>query len=738
MSAEDSSHGPRQQASGRESPARGGRQDRQGPKLAGGPRLGYYRFMDLHGEAVPHLDRVSLHGRLAMVVPFRYLRVGELDELMRASEQRRYLPGESLIRQGDRVSKEVFVLLAGSVESLDVSRNPPFRVNVVEAGTYFGERPALTDMPRPYEVRALESSVVLSIPGEVFLGFLQRSRPFAQAFGTKLRAGLGIFDAFDRFKAEVLRGVALGHIEIRRLVELYSALEPALHVFVADEARIDWSALSYAVRRLPENVTRSFVFLLTDNLPSVYTSPERLFPFVPTEARHRFVYEMMPGKDMVLIRSGISDIMDFLTCLSIFAVEARKIRYRMNHPDLILALSKAGGAELPGKAGPEGVAKARAVLAPFSDEEVAELEGLWPGKSVERLRDIVFHRQAYSVDVRKQINNLNGTLNELWSNQVGQAAEELVGLSPADFPEDVHVHLISSNTHSVSNCLNPFFVEKGQEILDWAGREGLRIPGWANRMDEVYSLARDWFAAFPERRKDVAAIEARHGIVRLPETVTTGIQVQLVDAKGVCASDIDPGLRLSSCPDRSFIINIDFAFGEQAEEIMRSLLLLFGRNVRSINVIGKAGALEGSRGDILAPTAFIEQSADAFQPLEPESPAALARLGASLPERRVIVGPLLTVGGTILQNRSMLQFYRRIWGCTGLEMEGSWYLRAILEAKELGVLRADARSRFLYYVSDLPLRSDERLSSRLSPLEGVPPLYAATREMLSGIFGAEG
>ena len=69
-------------------------------------------------------------------------------------------------------------------------------------------------------------------------------------------------------------------------------------------------------------------------------SPELLFPFVPTEARHRFVYEMMSGKDIVLVRDGLSDLADFVTCLCAFAVEARKIRYRLNHPDLILDISR--------------------------------------------------------------------------------------------------------------------------------------------------------------------------------------------------------------------------------------------------------------------------------------------------------------------------------------------------------------------------------------------------------------
>jgi hypothetical protein len=168
---------------------------------------------------------------------------------------------------------------------------------------------------------------------------------------------------------------------------------------------------------------------------------------------------------------------------------------------------------------------------------------------------------------------------------------------------------------------------------------------------------------------------------------------------------------------------------------MRTLLLLFGRNVRSINVLGKAGALVGSRGGVLLPTAFIEQANDAFQPLPGETPAAIDRLKAAMPGRDVTAGPLLTVGGTLLQNRAMLQFYRRIWGCVGLEMEGIWYLRAVFEAEQLGVLRAGARRRFLYYVSDLPLAAGQQLSERMSPHEGIPPLYAITREVLAGLFG---
>jgi hypothetical protein len=136
------------------------------------------------------------------------------------------------------------------------------------------------------------------------------------------------------------------------------------------------------------------------------------------------------------------------------------------------------------------------------------------------------------------------------------------------------------------------------------------------------------------------------------------------------------------------------------------------------------------------PTAFVEQSQDSFLSVSAHNADAAARLAAALPERRILEGPLLTVAGTLLQNRAMLQFYRRVWGCVGLEMEGSWYLRAIHEAEALGVLAPGASLRFIYYVSDLPLEAGQGLSARLRPVEGLPPLYAATREVLQGILGA--
>jgi hypothetical protein len=61
----------------------------------------------------------------------------------------------------------------------------------------------------------------------------------------------------------------------------------------------------------------------------------------------------------------------------------------------------------------------------------------------------------------------------------------------------------------------------------------------------------------------------------------------------------------------------DYAFGEQARFILQSLVLLFGSHIRSVNIMGKAGALVGKRGDILYPSHLIFEASTVGSHYEP-------------------------------------------------------------------------------------------------------------------------
>lgn len=109
----------------------------------------------------------------------------------------------------------------------------------------------------------------------------------------------------------------------------------------------------------------------------------------------------------------------------------------------------------------------------------------------------------------------------------------------------------------------------------------------------------------------------------------------------------------------------------------------------------------------------------------------------ALSGRDVHVGPMLTVAGTIIQNDFLLLFYRRLWGCVGLEMEAIFYAQEIQRSKELGFLRSGVASRFMYYSSDLPLDPSSNLAHEGEAVcwdEGIGPLTAMLRHILQLIF----
>lgn len=642
------------------------------------------------------------------IIPFRYLPPALREAAAGDTSERSYDPGDILIVHDDADDTRVFLLLEGSVRMVD-PRYPGSAGRVVVAGHYFGERSALFGEARGMQVHAIDHVRALTLPGDRFLTLVQESTAFSQALGSILRDKQGVFLDFDRFRVELQREVAGGSVDLKKLLRFYRSLEPALHPGATSWDTIDVGALSYAVRRLPANVTRTLSFYLTEALPVLYSEPDRRFDRVSTDARRRTIYEMMPGKNMVLVRDGMSDLVDFICCLCLYAIEARKIRRRVRDH---------GG------------------LDSIPPEVVGLLREIWGEDAEGRIREIALHHEDFRIEVHKELNNYNSAHAESWNTQLAEATGQLLGVDPADLPYDFDVHIVSSNTHSVHNCLSPWMGRHASRIVAWGRNAGHDSTDdeWSNEHDLAYAMARDYFAAHPEEAADRLRSEHDAGILTLEWTAFTGIEVQLIDTSRMQWQDTDPGIPDHAPGRRSLIVNIDYAFGEQAEHIIANLIALFGRSLASVNVLGKAGGLVGERGGVLVATGFVEQERDHFHAIPRNGRADIGRLRARLPDREVHEGHLLTVPGTLLQNRRMLHFNRHIWRCIGLEMEGSFYLRPLLQSMDRGAIPDDVALRFLYYTSDLPLRHDSNLSARLRASEGVPPLYAITREILTSIL----
>jgi|GEM_PF-378685 len=696
--------------------------------------------MTTEANSDERLERAEVREILRSITPLRALEPARLERLLDQSHLLTLTSGQWLTRQGERDCR-VFVLLRGLIEVWNAAVVPPQRLETIEPGRCFGERAVLLDEPRDRDHRASDRGPahLLVIAGEVYLELTAQSPAFAQALGSLWRLKRGGSDPIDNFLAELRYGVSQGMIPLFRLIPRYLQLQPALHPLANDEGRIDWPALLYAVRRLPDTITRTFMLFLADEVPALYGQPQRLFQAVATATRPRATYEMLPGKAMVLLRDGLSDLLDLICCICLYAVESRKIRKRVaTHERLILLGDHLE--DRPNLGPTEADRRDRRVLAEmgFDERDIQGLRQIWPRDPCRHLQEMLVQHEDLAIGLRRRRDDATRRPAESWAAQIAADFRDLTGDDPHDLPPELAVHVISSNTHSVTNCLSHYLADHADRILAWgrAFRPELYQEEWSNPRDLLYALARDFLRTHPDEAARKRRLEREGGVLRRYETAFTGIQVELIDLAAVARRPVDPDLTL---PDRApaVIVNIDFAFGQQAEEILAVLILLFRRNLASVNILGKAGTLVGNRGDLLAPTAFLDQHTDQFQPLVGPQRVDFQRLRRRLPHHQLHQGPMLTVLGTLMQNRVLLNLYKNIWRCVGLEMEGFHYHNQLVRSIRRGVLSDDLAVRFLYYVSDAPLRPGESLSESLRVLEGVPPLYAVTREVLAGIFEQE-
>ncbi len=290
------------------------------------------------------------------------------------------------------------------------------------------------------------------------------------------------------------------------------------------------------------------------------------------------------------------------------------------------------------------------------------------------------------------------------------------------------IHIISANLHSVMNTLF------APSALRSAFKEQKTITELATELSK------------PENdslNQRVRKYAEAHGMLYLHDDAGTNLSVQVFDTAKLDLQDLSPELHLNLSylqEEKPVILVMDYAFGEQAYETMDELLkpfkttkgVLINMNIGSISIMGKAGILEGQKGDIMIPTAHVfEGTADNY-PFENEFKKEDFQGG----EIAVYEGPMITVLGTSLQNRDVLDYFRNSsWRAIGLEMEGAHYQKAIqAEAKIRRNISEKVIIRYAYYASDNPLVTGSTLASGSLGLIGVKPTYLITIQILNKIL----
>ena len=512
-------------------------------------------------------------------------------------------------------------------------------------------------------------------------------------------------------------------------------LRPEIYGSIADE-KSELNGLMYVLERLPEGIEQCrFINLTSDE----GYAGSQFKPIVPPK-RRRNCYRIDDEQMNIEITRGRSDIYDILTHLTFLFIESEKLSKKVLIEDTDKTVRD--WSKLEEAAKKEELTQLEREVAlihvanilgrPFI-EIMAVHKQLSTSRDPERFLKIIYWLGKLAIEEETTGNKRAITFSpmlrerlghhihgERWANRIKETLKEN-GLM------DRPIHIISANMHSVMNSL---FAQKALSKT-FKGKTKLEIY-------EALSIPKN-----SSLREKIIAHAKKNGMIAVDDVSGTNIDVQIFDmaklADKACCYEI-PGNCLED--EKPVIFVMDYAFGEQAYETIDELLKPYRikknqevfLNVHSITIMGKAGILEGGKGDIMIPEAHIfEGTADNYPFVNELSKEDFEGNGL-----KVLQGAMVTVLGTSLQNRDVLKFFHEsTWNVIGLEMEGVHYQKAIQSASKIRKsIREDVKVRYAYYASDNPLETGSTLASGGLGTTGVKPTYLITDKILTQIFNS--
>ena len=545
--------------------------------------------------------------------------------------------------------------------------------------------------------------------------------------------------AIDRLYIEMRHLIQRGRYKPRgrsgsAMIESLLDLNPEIYGTINDPNRVELNGLLYVFERLPQGIEECRYIRLISREGLEESGFE---PLIPAK-RRRNCYRIDEEQMYVEMTRGNSDVYDILTHLTFLYNEAEKIgRNALDTRGNINRAWKSIKKIINNLKSEEeidiqvGFTYLSTLLGQTYEESAKAYERFAQAKGVNDLFSVIYAMGKLSLEesmdkndreisVSSALDRILGhhTYGEQWANNIKQF---LISKDLYERP----VHVISANMHSVMNMV--------------FARQALGSDYADKTMMEIAHLLSD--DSNLQLRDKVKEYALEHGMYELEDHSGTNLSVQIFDIDDSNLSYLKDNV---NCKDMGsdvtpIIIVMDYAFGEQAYETMDELLKPLDHNgqkipwdVRSVNIMGKAGILSGKKGDIMIPTSHVIEGRGDNYPFTNE----LSKDDFQDVEVDVFEGNMITVLGTSLQNKDILRyFYKSSWAAIGLEMEGAHYQKAIqANSKIRKSVSPDIQVRYAYYASDNPLHTGSTLASGSLGMDGVVPTYLITIEIVKGIL----
>ncbi len=513
-------------------------------------------------------------------------------------------------------------------------------------------------------------------------------------------------------------------------------ISPEIYGTMNDSRSIEINGLEYVLDRLPRGIEECSRIILTAQEDLEHTAFEKIEP----HKRRRISYRMSEKEICFVITRGLSEIYDVLTHLTFLNIEANKIYNKTRSRDgevsvmwKELSENVVKEAELSDKQLDKAIWNLSMLLGRTYQETRQTYESLEESRKEKKANNGLF-RIIHQLGIRVEKGETSAdnhltifftpSLRDMighqkisrgWANTIN---DKLTELELADRP----LHIISANMHSVKNLLYGFAAIK---------KTKKEKPN-----EDIYAFA----GRIRDKSEKIKLYAQKHGLHEIQDTSGANIDVQIIDTANLKSLSFHPDLKFDKsifAGEKPIILVMDYAFGTQAYEVMDELLnpnqegtSVHRKKVHSISVMGKAGILPGRKGDIMLASAHVlEGTAHNYLV---NNDLGIEDFDGSID---VFEGPIVTVLGTSMQNRDVLEkFQTTDWKAVGLEMEGGHYQRSINAAIIKGHISRKTRTRYAYYASDNPLSSGQTLASGGMGDEGIRPTYMITRTILEKIL----
>ena len=514
-----------------------------------------------------------------------------------------------------------------------------------------------------------------------------------------------------------------GDIKIESLVQAHLGMGSVLHPLAA-EPQSDMGALLYAVRRLPDAISRCRHVVMGQSpqgFKAVLGADILSWQALKAPARRRRWYSDGQTTLAVLIAST-SDIDDLVPTLVAYQIEWNKLHASLQDVELSdeQARLAAGG----------------------SEDDWRRLHDAWGDGFDEMLAAI--KREECRIVLRLVGGSHLGYARNAsrWWLPIAAAMDEM-GVREAP------IYFVSSNAHSLINVLTGVARQFDTEIRDWIHQSNPELDEERRKLEAghsraspdnwLYYSARHLFDRHPDRerqRQRRAEMEAANGIRHIAARAT-GVDSA---AQVFKLSQLDPtsiDARVGRVDEQKLrasgacILNIDYPLGMAAYHILRQVAEQASW-VAGVYVLGKAATLNADVGDVMIPNVVHNEHSGNTYWLDNCFGAGDVQpnlvYGSALDNQRAVA-----VRGTFLQNRDYLEFYYQ-GRYTIVEMEAGPYLDACFEIAQPGrypigesvnMTRLTFDLGIVHYASDTPYTQARTLGARGLSYRGMDSTYAS-------------